>query len=243
MGVPNAPNETVGIVSIDGSLRRARLPGGGWSHSIAWTYDTASILAARGSEILLVPLDGGESQVIHETETSAYGDQDYYAALESSPGGPYFAVIVPCHEERSAAGTNCLRVVGFNGNVVFEAELRADGSPGLMFAWSPDGTRIAWFGHDGMRVRSIDTTESQAIPFDSGVEGASSQVAVDWLQGLAWSPDGAQLLCEVSYTNGLQHEHAIVSVAADGSGDVIVHSGWQTETALLGSGDLTWQRW
>jgi hypothetical protein len=46
----------------------------------------------------------------------------------------------------------------------------------------------------------------------------------------------------VSYTTGERHEHAIVSVAADGSGDVIVHSGWQTETALIRSVDLAWQR-
>jgi hypothetical protein len=132
-----------------------------------------------------------------------------------------------------------MRVVGFDGNVVFEEE-GLEGSWTLH--WAPDGQRLAWFGREGIRVRSIDAAESHAIPLEGQVEGADGQVeGCDAGQGLIWSPDGARLLCEVSYT-GERHEHAIVSVAADGSGDVIVHSGWQGETPLLRQGDLTWQR-
>ena len=243
-GEEGAPSEIVGIVSIDGSIHRVQLPGRGWSPWIAWSHDGSSIVAARGREVQLVPLDGGEPQVAYETTTSAYFGDEHYAALESSPAGPYFAVIVPsCREEPAIAETafSCLRVVGFDGNVVFEEESGGLLTPSESIAWSPDRQQLAWFGEEGIRVRSLEWARSEAITFEPDVPGAGAPVHVDATQGIAWSPDGTRLLIEVSYTGAL-HEHAIVSVAADGSGDVIVHSGWQTETALIRSVDLAWQR-
>ena len=241
-----AAADLIRIVTLDGSIRRVLLPGRGWSQWIAWSFDGSSILAARGgqrlAEVLLIPLDGQEPMVVYETSTTAAWRE--WDALTSSPAAPYFAVVIPrCDESLPLPGGEevpCLRVVGFNGDIVFDESLSGTGMAAV--EWAPDGRRLAWFGQGGIRVRSVNEGESQLIPLERRVEGAGGQVVVDTSQGLAWSPDGTRLLCEVSYTTGERHEHAIVSVAADGSGDVIVHSGWQTETALIRSVDLAWQR-
>ena len=234
----NLGDDVVRIVELDGPMREIEVPLG--VPSIGWTYDATAILAGSWQEIAIVPLDGSRPRLIPGLPGGMRWRGPY--ELEASPAGPHIAVIAPsCRDEPMPADevSSCVRVLDLDGALVLEEARVADHGS---ITWSPDGTRLAWTDLDGIHVRSVDATKSQVIRFDTAVEGAGGEVIVDGTQGLSWSPDSTRLLCEVSTSTVRGHEHAIVSIAVDGSGDVVVHSGWLSETALLQDRDLTWQR-
>ena len=84
------------------------------------------------------------------------------------------------------------------------------------FAWpafSPDGTKIAYFDgmgdHDNtLRVMNIDGTGGRVVLKDVGMMRNSAG-----LRHLAWSPDGTRLLFQMGYG-----PYQIYTVNADGSG-------------------------
>jgi dipeptidyl aminopeptidase/acylaminoacyl peptidase len=239
--------DDVVVASLTGSRMTLDVP---TTALLAWTNDGSAILAFGGRQLAVVPLDGREPHTILQIDWDGEPSEQFQA-MAASPASPYVAVAGAWWDEDWASdGTGTgrvesgfVRVIGFDGALVFEEQI--EGPPFLVhsLAWSPDGTRLAWTDGEQIRVRSLDSATSRPIRFGrEAVEGARGPVAVDGYQGLTWSPDEKWLLCEVSYTARPLHEHAIVSVATDGSGDVIVHSDWRSEVELLDSRDLTWQR-
>ena len=85
------------------------------------------------------------------------------------------------------------------------------------FAWSPDGTRLAYEGWSGVRVASMDDSAPAKVgPFparcDPEVVGAEVQAC---MHDLTWSPDGSRIGLRTS-----KHESVVVSaINADGQGN------------------------
>ncbi|MGZ4407721.1 MAG: TolB family protein, partial [Gaiellaceae bacterium] len=98
--------------------------------------------------------------------------------------------------------------------------------------WSPDGSRIAFLGYDGVSVARPDGSERQLLAQGTEavwspewtrllVGGAvvpvagGSAVSLGQFQGFAWTPDAARIL---AYATTPQHAYPdLWSVAADGS--------------------------
>ena len=239
--------EDVVIASLSGSTMTLDVP---TTASLAWTNDGSAILAFGGRQVAVVPLDGRGPRTILQIDWDGEPSEQIHA-MAASPASPYVAVAGAWWDEDWASdGTGTsrvvsgfVRVIGLDGAVAFEEQIEERSFLIHSLTWAPDGTRVAWTDGAEIRIRSLDSASSVPIQFGrEAVEGARGPVSVDGNQGLAWSPDGKWLLCEVSYTAGPLHQHAIVSVAADGSGEVVVHSGWRTEVELLGFQDLSWQR-
>jgi WD40 repeat protein len=127
-----------------------------------------------------------------------------------------------------------LRVIDLQGRVIFEESRDFFLDRGAI-AWSPDGTQLAWGDRRAIKIRRMDPAGEltrlrlPALP-RAGTDGS--------VYALGWSPDGDRFLVNVS-TDAEGHSHAIVSVAADGSGDVVMHSRWRV--SLEWSHGFSWQ--
>lgn len=78
------------------------------------------------------------------------------------------------------------------------------------FAWSPDGTRIAYISNDWGRLSVVDVASGQT----TAIPGFTS------VTGVAWSPDSTQLL--VSARPSQTACSSIWRIGADGSNPVVV---------------------
>lgn len=244
------------VASLDGEVRSLALcrPGtttcSTWQTGIrlgasdlAWTHDGSAlvVLATSGQEgeshVVVLPLGDGQPRFALASIGGAT-TVEWLRYVVPSPAGPYIAVVAEREEwlddgsSRFQAGS--LRVIDLDGVVVFEESM--EHSPGRdAVAWSPDGSRLAWGDPDGIRIREIPTGGETTLLRLPAMPRAGTDVAPYWL---AWSPDGQRFLLNVS-TDTEGHAHAIVSFAADGSGDVVMHSPWTV--SLEWSYGFSWQ--
>jgi TolB protein len=95
--------------------------------------------------------------------------------------------------------------------------MRADGSAqhavtplaadALDPAWSPDGTKLAYTGHDDeLRVMNADGTHARSISRESGIGGDERP---------QWSPDGKRIAFDVNFGGG---DKTIYIINANGTG-------------------------
>lgn len=243
------------VASLDGEVRKLSLCRRGttcntrppWptigASDLAWTHDGSAlvVLGTSGREgeghVVVLPLEDGEPRFVLDS-TGDETTEEWLQYIVPSPAGPYIAVVAEWQEwlddSSSRFQSGSLRVIDLDGVVVFEAStdysLQRD-----TVAWSPDGSRLAWSHPDGIRIREIDPGGETTLLRLPAMPRAGTDVAMYWL---AWSPDGQRFLLNVSTDTG-GHAHAIVTIAADGSGDVVVHSPWTL--SLEWSFGFSWQ--
>jgi Tol biopolymer transport system component len=115
-------------------------------------------------------------------------DPTYYGEPKWSPDGAWLAV-----QDESRYSAPSIAVVRSDGRDLTEIRTASDSSAeALDAAWSPEGTRLALGGNDGLFLVERDVWKAK--PLRAGGRFPS------------WSPDGGRIL--FSYSNGL----AIVSV-------------------------------
>jgi len=217
----------VWIASLDGETREVALCQRALecnqASDLAWTHHGSALVVLRSrmsaTEVIALPLDGSGALVVHEAT-----DEEKFSGIVPSPTGPYVAV-VGWRERSVADGSNTvehafIRVIDLDGEVLFEETTLSYLEGGV--AWSPDGSRLAWGDRDGIFIRPPDP-DREALRLQLPAMPRAGLDAV--VNNLAWSPDGKRFLLHVS-TDAGGHAHAIVSIPAAGSGDVVVHSPW-----------------
>jgi dipeptidyl aminopeptidase/acylaminoacyl peptidase len=209
---------------------------------VAWSYDGSTLVVLSDGAVIAQGLDGGPPGTLYET---ARGEelQEQVHLMVTSPTGPYVALAGERDRTVSASSSmfesGIVRVIDMAGRTVFE-ESTDHALLGESVAWSPDGTRLAWADRSRIAIHSTDsgaeTTFLELPPMTRpGWDGPVEDVEVGQI---AWSPDGRRFLLNVS-SDSVAHAHAIVSIAADGSGDVVLHSEWTA--ALEAWGGFDWQ--
>ena len=196
---PAHPRTTARLSSKDGTPL-------GWSAAgsalllLDRSGQALSVLYGDGTRKRAIDVKGG--QLLSGGAISPDGTQVVYATLASD------------------SSDSSIFVVGLDGGAprkILGATPRSyTGGFPTEFAWpafSPDGTRIAYFDgmgdHDNtLRVMNIDGTGGRVVLKDVGMMPNSAG-----LRHLAWSPDGTRLLFQMGYG-----PYQIYTVNADGSG-------------------------
>ena len=143
--------------------------------------DGALIVFARWGEserVMLVRADGSRLRTLAraELDSAQWSPDGSRLALETSPSfqlpkrnGPTLITFKQGISLVARDGSGSRSLVG------------ADAHGGLGFSWSPDGTRIAYTGHDDISVVDVATGARRVL------------VAMEGAWRPAWSPDGSRI--------------------------------------------------
>jgi YVTN family beta-propeller protein len=140
-----------------------------WSPDGQWLSFTGVMSATSHDTILLVPAAGGAPiDLINDSASS-----NFDAAW--SPNGDEIAFVTDRHSPIS--GTYQTDIYKVNVHTLAQTRLTYDGGSGSP-TWSPDGTRIAFFGISGLYIMDPDGSHIRSLPTLTG-----------YPQQIAWSPD------------------------------------------------------
>ena len=214
-------------LQVDGTATRI----GGWGQAgdvsvIDWSPDGLAVAATErsGTGIWIMPVDGGEAHFVEPsapgvTFGTGVGDE----GARWSPDTTHIAVI----EEREAG--HSLRIVDVTG-----AEPPVGLEGGVVFAWSPDGNRIAY-------VRSVDQpgddVNELVVATATGVGARVIATDPRGISGLTWAPDGSAIL----YAADRGESGQLMVVSADGGSDPVALTRHGHLLEYTSSNDLSWQ--
>ncbi len=178
--VASSDGAIVVAAAADATVEATIRPPGSKLMLAAWTPDGTKIAAVLGDDERTVLLDG-----VTGAELSAFAAPAAVPlALEFDPTGARLLGVY-----NSAADVHVWGVGGEATGVVH----RIEGTSRIEHAaWSPDGTRIAVAGSDGV-ARVIDATSGNVV----ASIGAEPRV----IEQVAWSPDGASLALAALYAS------------------------------------------
>jgi WD40 repeat protein len=169
---PEQPLAQVAVWDVAGAARSFTLEG--YLPAVTWFPDGTRLLAATPEETVVV--DAGAGEVLGPVGQSEWAAETYdpqWAGVLSPDGTLYLRTFIQAH----GTGSTVEAVSVESGEVTFSQEARY-ATIGL-WAWSPDGTRIAMGGPNVVILRD-GTTGRQLAMLTAGMEDVTA---------LAWSPD------------------------------------------------------
>jgi Tol biopolymer transport system component len=177
-----ATGETTELEGVGADLLQ---PGGGFPRPWAWSSDGtrlvfASPIGTPNGSLYSVDVRSGEPSLLARLP-------GFIERVRWSPDGAHIAV-----QAREESGQ--LYVLDADGS---DIRLVADDSNSLGFAWSPDGTRLAFGSEVGNEVRIRVATTDGAAPAEIGTVGRNrcyrTSCGGNFECSVTWSPDGNQV--------------------------------------------------
>ena len=166
----------------------------------AWSPDgTRFVYGARGGAIYSVDVRSRAHSLLVRLPARKLDSVDQ---IDWSPDGAHIAVLI--------AGPGGVYVIDADGSNV-----RVPPHHPNKFAWSPDGTRLAYDdGLYGVWVTSMDgSAAAKVAPFPARCRGTLSQTC---REEVTWSPDGSRIGLRTYIYDG---SVLVSAIDADGSGD------------------------
>ena len=183
---------------------------------LRYKLDGEGFWDGRWKHVLVLPADGGEARQLTHEECD-------HANPAWSPDGKWLAYAANPDPNADLTNVTDVWVTPVDGGTSPRRLTRGIGPAGML-AWSPDGTRIAYVGHDNA-YRGATNSAVWTVPvaggdpvcltrkFDRSVghHVISDLRAHPGSGGLAWAPDGARIF--FMYADGANSQIASVAVA------------------------------
>jgi dipeptidyl aminopeptidase/acylaminoacyl peptidase len=216
------------IARGDGSEERVAVvaPETGTLSQVSWSPDGTAIAAidTSGDSLWIVPIDGTGPRVLQR----AMDGVEFVRGLTGE--GPRF----------SADGTRiAVPAQGSSGLYLLVLSVDGRGAPveldgGDVFAWSPTGHELAY-------VRSVvregvEVSEIAVATFDDAPDRTIAADPHNWIRGLAWAPDGGQVVYVVGDESG---QLMVVPAAGEEPPEALTLRGYSFEWTT--SDDISWQ--
>jgi dipeptidyl aminopeptidase/acylaminoacyl peptidase len=183
---------------------------------LRYKLDGEGFWDGRWKQVFVVSAEGGEPKPI------TYGDCDHTAPAWS-PDGKWIAYAANPDRDADLTNVTDIWVTPSDGGGASRRLTRGIG-PASLPAWAPDGTRIAYVGHDNA-CRGATNSAVWAVALDGGepaclTRGLDRSVGHHIISdmrahtsagGLTWSPDGGRIY--FMYADGANTQIAAVAVA------------------------------
>ena len=185
-----ATGETIELGTVVDDLLQ---PGSGVAWPWAWSPDGTRLVFASpldvhapDSSLYSVDVRSAERSLLARLPNA---DTLFVERIKRSPDGAHIAV-----QTRVESQAGHLYLMDADGS---DIRLVADDSNSLGFAWSPDGTRLAFASEAEREVRIRVATTDRAAPAEIGTVGLNRCLRASWGYNYecfpTWSPDGTQV--------------------------------------------------
>ncbi len=184
---------------------------------LRYKFDGEGFWDGRWKQVLVLPADGGEArQVTHE--------ECDHTNPAWSPDGRWLAYAANPRSDADLTNVTDIWIVPADGGAASRCLTRGIGPAGQP-AWSPDGARIAYIGHDNA-CRGATNSAVWVVPCAGGDplcltrrldRSVGHHVITDMRAhpgagGLGWAPDGSRVV--FTYADGGSTQIASVTVAS-----------------------------
>jgi putative cell wall-binding protein len=180
---------------------------------LGWSPDSTEIAVAApsnssaGPTVWRIPATGGvPAKVFSGQPATASGQQSIIDSVAWSPNGSQIAAFMEFNDIDTGTST-FIDVANVDGSGLHQLTGTSPTAPGALFAWSPDGSRLAFAG--GKLVTEAPDGSNMQTPGNVGARDVES-----------WSPDGGSIVYAVPRIGpGGQGVADLWAIGPDGSGN------------------------